>query len=304
MNADIERYYGDLRSRNLTEHKRRLSEASALDEGFAKLEQAQATILSDAARGKFSYIEAAHRLQSIGEDRRSLLGANHLPSDYLDPIYSCPACHDTGWVGDTLQNPCACRLKQIHKNAASASSVNDRETFENFREDIYTSEEQRKQHSNAKIFCRRYADALPTPQPMNLLLFGTAGSGKSYLGNAMARRAIEHGVDASFLTAYRFVQEALNGIQRREGGIDRYMHVSFLVLDDLGVEPMIPNITFESLFSLINERQARRLPTVVITNLSPAALQERYGERLSSRLCDKRETAALCLEGDNLRRNG
>lgn len=35
---------------------------------------------------------------ALQEKRSALLMQNGYPKDYLDPIYSCPRCRDTGWT--------------------------------------------------------------------------------------------------------------------------------------------------------------------------------------------------------------
>jgi hypothetical protein len=41
-----------------------------------------------------------------------------------------------------------------------------------------------------------------------------------------------------------------------------------MVLDDLGSEPVIPNVSFEWLFAVVNERTLAGLATVCSTNLT------------------------------------
>lgn len=74
-----------------------------------------------------------------------------------------------------------------------------------------------------------------------------------------------------------------------------------LILDDLGSEPEIPNVSTEWLFAVVNERVLAGRASVCITNLSLAELQARYGERLMSRLCDRNTTLVMQLTGRNLR---
>ena len=85
-------------------------------------------------------------------------------------------------------------------------------------------------------------------------------------------------------------------------GFDQLLSVPLLLIDDLGSEPMMRNITVEYLFTLLNERMAARRHTVIATNLSPLQLQEIYGERVSSRLLDRTRCATMRLEGKDLRR--
>ena len=75
-----------------------------------------------------------------------------------------------------------------------------------------------------------------------------------------------------------------------------------LLIDDLGTEPVLRNITVEYLFLLLNEREG--MATVTATNLTPAQLMNRYGERVCSRLLDKRQSEVILLKGQDLRLRG
>ena len=75
-----------------------------------------------------------------------------------------------------------------------------------------------------------------------------------------------------------------------------------LMLDDLGSEPLMQNITVEQLFHLVNERQRRGLSTVISTNLTLPELKDRYTERIVSRLNDPKNCQIIVLEGRDLRK--
>ena len=121
------------------------------------------------------------------------------------------------------------------------------------------------------------------------------------MGNAIAARAIERGIDALRLTAYRMTEEVMNGFSENTSPLPRFTQVPLLVLDDLGTEPMIPNVTQESLFSVVDQRNTSRLATVYISNLNADELTERYGERIASRITDGSITKAIRFGGESLR---
>jgi len=75
-----------------------------------------------------------------------------------------------------------------------------------------------------------------------------------------------------------------------------------LMIDDLGTEPMFNGITVEYLFTLLNERYVTRKHTVIATNLAPAKIQERYGERVASRILDASRCIKVEMRGNDLRR--
>ena len=82
------------------------------------------------------------------------------------------------------------------------------------------------------------------------------------------------------------------------------MDVDVLMIDDLGSEPLMQNITVEQLFNLLNERQGRGLSTVISTNLEMPKFRERYTERVASRLRDSMNCKVLSLMGKDIRTGG
>ena len=301
MKSSLQRYYSSIRERNarILEERRRALEAE--NPHLAALSQERGQVMMRLAEGKLSTAQAQSRIAAISAERRNLLiGMGHA-ANYLDPIYTCAKCKDTGEIGTVLKRPCSCQLLQLQKEMADGARVNDRETFARFDASVYPTETQRKFGQKCKAFCEKYVEELPYPKKRNLLFVGDPGTGKSFFGNAIGYGAIERGIETRKVTAYRFVQDALDGIGAERESMTLYTNIPLLILDDLGTEPIIPNITKESLFRVLNERIATRLATVVITNLPSESLSERYGERITSRLVDQTVTSLLVFRGENLR---
>ena len=292
---DLETYYADLRRRALRQLEARQKECAALDPAFAALQAKRGRVFSMPVQG------AKLALSTIRLEEEALLKRYGLPRDYLQPVYACPLCKDTGLVGDPIRKKCACRLKLEQQDRVEAGRINERETFENFREDIYPDENSRKEGKTISILCQRYAAALPAPKSPQLYLYGQAGRGKSFMGNAIAARAIAQGIDTLRLTAYRMTEEVMEGFSANASPLPRFTRVPLLVLDDLGTEAMIPNVTKESLFAIADQRNASRLATVYISNLNAGELTERYGERIASRITDSAVTKAIHFTGGSLR---
>ena len=295
MKTDFETYYADLRRRAVRQLESRRQECQALDPAFAALQAKRGRIFSMPAQG------AKLTLATIRLEEEALLKRYGLPKDYLQPVYSCPLCQDTGYVGSPIKKKCACRLKLEQQDLVEAGRINDRETFANFREDIYPDEPSRKEGKTISVLCQRYADALPSPKYPQLFLFGQAGRGKSYMGNAIAARAIERSIDTLRLTSYRMTEEIMESFSTNTSPLLRFTRVPLLVLDDLGTEAMIPNVTRESLFAIADQRNTSRLATVYISNLDDNELTERYGERIASRITDASITKSIRFKGESLR---
>lgn len=300
MTNELQRYYSELREKNRRLLEKRIAECEQKNPRFRSLANEPGLVFKQLAAGKLTPAAAKSRIGAIGAERRNLLISMGLPGNYLNAIYTCPRCQDTGEVGEP-RRLCACALKKQQEQLLSGSRINDRETFANFNEAIYPNDEQKKQGLAMKRFCERYVASLPSPEKPNLLIVGQSGLGKSFFGNAIARAAIEKGIPTLKTTAYQCIQTILDGIETRADAITPYLSSDFLILDDLGTEAMVPNVTVETVFRILNERTAANLPTVLITNLDREGLFERYGERVASRMIDGALTAIVLLRGDNLR---
>ena len=152
--------------------------------------------------------------------------------------------------------------------------------------------------------CERWANQYPDVPYRNVLLTGKSGLGKTFLMHAMANRMIERGLNVLVISAYQFVESARKSYFDQEDSMDELMNVPILMMDDLGSEPLIRNITVELLFNLVNERMIRGRATVFSTNLKLEELRERYTERIVSRISDPSTSLVIALEGKDLRRVG
>ena len=300
MTNELKRYYSDLREKNIRLRNKRIAECEQKNPRFRSLLDERGLVMQQLGLHKLTDAAAKARIGQIGAEQQTLLISMGLPGNYLDPIYTCRLCMDKGEVG-IPSRLCSCAMKRQQAQMLSGSRINTRETFANFSESIYPSDEQKKQGLGMKRFCERYVAALPQPEKPNLLIVGQSGLGKSYFGNAIAYAAIEKGVQTLKVTAYQCIQDVLDGLGTREDAITPFLSAKLLVLDDLGTEAMVPNVTVETVFRILNERSASLLPTVLITNLDRDGLFERYGERVASRMIDGALTSIVLLRGDNLR---
>jgi len=301
MHPELVKYYSRVRAQNAAEHNRRREECARKFPRLNQIVSAKSSLLLESAKQRLSTEEIGRRLAQLCDDQTLLLVQGGFPKTHLDPIFTCPYCEDTGFVGDPVRRPCSCHMLLLQQYQAAGAKVNSDETFEKFDETIYPDEQQRKTTLNAKKYCERYTDSLPAPSPPNLLILGQTGLGKSFLGNAIAFRALAGGIASLRTTAYFFISDIMDGITEKRSRLTRYTDIELLVLDDLGAESRIPNITEESIFHVLNERILGKRPTVVITNLSLAELAPRYGDRIASRLYDGTMYHKFQLAGENLR---
>jgi DNA replication protein DnaC len=301
LHPAVAAHYEKLRRENGLEYEKRLNDCRIFAPQIVQIEKALRGLIAEVAQEHLTVNEAKERQMLLHEEQQELLLKKGFPMDYLEPIVHCPYCGDTGFVGDPVKKPCSCHLLLLQQFLADGAKINCVESFENFDEEIYPTEHQKKEARKALAVCKQYADTLPKPYPANLLILGQAGLGKSYFGNAIAYRAIENGVHSLRTTAYSFINDIVSGFSEHNTRLFSYIEPDFLVLDDLGSEPMIPNVTVESVFTLINERMLSGKASCVISNFSVAELHGLYGERVASRFVDTEAFRLFKLNGANLR---
>lgn len=240
-----------------------------------------------------------------------LLTENGLPPDYLEPVYTCAFCRDTGYVGEHKKELCACVLKRYDSLLSQSLEMPETgESFETFDPAVFSDTplngldfSQREYAQVLRDKCEAYADKLPSVPVPHMLFYGKSGLGKTFLLRSIALRARQRGVPALSVTA----NTLLNAIRKsyfshEDEGLAPFYQTQLLLIDDLGTEPMWENITVEQLFALLDARFSSRKNTVISTNLSLKELQQRYTERIASRLLDTRQCQAVRFLGDDIRR--
>lgn len=239
-------------------------------------------------------------LKRLKEQKEALLLSHGLPADYLEIHYSCPVCHDTGYIDVSRTVMCKCLKSRMLEFRYATSNIENGEYFSTFDLSVFKDEKSKRVMSKLYDYAINYANTLPAPTPINLILSGPTGIGKSFVLNCIAHRALERGLNVHKVTAYNLIDSVLRSMKSSEPTPD-YASYDFLAIDDLGSEPMIKNITIERLFAIINERESLNKPTAIATNLSLSDLAVRYEERIFSRLVSKKYSKFIVLDGDDIR---
>jgi DNA replication protein DnaC len=231
-----------------------------------------------------------------------------LEPDFLDIVYKCPACADTGFVEQLgVRKRCSCLVQKI-LDASYGGEPQEyiQHCFENFDLSVFpdimmeNGVTQRQYMARLKQRLEEYSGQFPVnPQP-GILLYGNTGLGKTYLLNCVRKRVMEKGFSTVRLTAFQFFDE-LREIHLSRGNLSPFITPDLLVVDDLGTEPFFQNITVEYLFNVINERMQRMKHFAFATNLVPQDLLKRYGERLISRLFSTSYMSVYALSGQDIR---
>jgi len=275
----------------------RYSEVLAAVPAYQELENSISALSAAAARLKVSEEhEAFFRLheQLINErkKRREYLAAGGFPPDYLDPVYTCPDCQDTGYI--TSENgrreKCHCFRRQELSILYSQSNIQNRIEQENFSAlsyGYYQGED--LLHFRAAVHLSEKFVQSFGEDYHNLFFYGTVGTGKSFLSCCIAGELLTAGRSVIYFSAVALFDLLAHhtfdakGKESLQDFYDDLYGCELLIIDDLGTEVTNSFVTSQ-LFSCLNERSLRRRATIISTNLSLEELRDRYSDRIFSRI--------------------
>ena len=313
---ELQAEYDRQQMRNDQENQRRLAEITGKCPEIAQLLDERQNMIFAGLRsildGRVQGSDLPQRMDVMNTRIGQLLKQNGYADNYLDPVYRCPKCKDTGYVGEPVKEMCECLRGAFYSRLYQQVGLGEkaRQTFESFDLNVFPDKKvegqpftQRQLMAIIREQCQTWAENYPKAQTSDMLLMGPSGLGKTFLMHAMAKRLLDRGFNVLMMSAYRFLDVARKAyFSGQMTELDSIMEADVLLLDDLGSEPLMENITIVQLFNLINERQTAGKGTVISTNLSENDLKLRYTERIASRLTDKRQCTRVVFMGEDIRR--
>lgn len=246
--------------------------------------------------------------RKINAQIAELLTRHKLPADYLEPVFLCRECEDSGYIGQAPKTLCSCVTRRYHELLSGGEQTAFSPSFERFDLSVFPQTPLDAQGTTQRMLmgiikkrCELYADEIPNGK-LNLLLYGPSGLGKTYLLQSIARRVLERGHQALAMNANTLLNHIRQAYFSRDEEVDQpYYSVPLLLIDDLGTEPLWENITLEQLFALLEHRIQHRLHTAISTNYPLEQLKERYTRRIYSRLLDHSQSLVLQFQGQDVR---
>lgn len=240
------------------------------------------------------------KLAEIASRQKQLLTEHGFPADYLEPVYSCPDCQDTGFLQSGLfREKCHCFRQQELSILYAQSNIQEtigRENFSTLSYAYYQGEDLRRFEAAVDIsknFIENFKDIYH-----NLFFYGTVGTGKSFLSCCIAKELIDQGNLVIYFSASQLFDilskstfdrdstEAASGIS------DDICDCDLLIIDDLGTE-LTNAFVSSQLFSCLNSRHLRKKATIITTNLSLGELRDRYSDRIFSRITSNYDICKL-----------
>ncbi len=278
----------------------RLPEYQQLDASVGATSVAHARLLLEGDTGALA--ELKQQLAETSARRRALLIQAGFSPDYLEPIYDCPDCQDTGYING---KKCHCFRQQEITLLYEQSGIQEmiaRENFDTLSTAYYQGEDLQR-FEKAVSISHKFVDEFKKNY-QNLLFYGTVGTGKSFLSGCIARELLSQGLAVIYFSACGLFETLARysfDTKSKETLYNLYKDLynsDLVIIDDLGTE-VTNNFVTSQLFSLLNERHLRQRATIISTNLNLEELRDRYSDRIFSRITSN---YSLCkLSGQDIR---
>ena len=226
-------------------------------------------------------------LNALSQKKTALLTGHGFPADYLDAIFDCPACQDTGYINGVRCHCLQQRIINILYEQSNLKELLEAENFSVLSYEYYTGEDlanYKKAVESSLSFIKNFHC-----EYNNLLFFGTVGTGKSFLSKCIAKEILEQGYSVMYFSAiglFNMLAQYSFDTNSKEILYKTYedlYNCDLVIIDDLGTE-LTNSFTNSQFFSFINERHLRNKSTIINTNLGVEELKNRYSERILSRL--------------------
>ncbi len=251
--------------------------------------------------------ELSSKISCLKNEKERLLTASGYSPDYLEPVYSCKLCKDTGQIenGNVLES-CSCYKQYLIDLLYKGSNLRliGRENFEFFDESFYPDAANESKYGikksprehilGIKERCLKFIENFDSPEERNLYFCGPTGIGKTFMASCIAAEILNRGKTVLYQTApilFDTISEYKLKAFREEAFDDNcyknIFDVELLIIDDLGTESR-SSARYAELLNILNIRQLNNLSSpskiIISTNIEPDKLYEYYTERVASRI--------------------
>ncbi len=270
---------------------------------YAAAEKKYKSAKFDLSKARFNGDEraeekAASVMNAASETMKTIREKLGVTDEMLVPDYRCKKCGDTGITKSGKRCKCfeklacAITLEELGIEKKALPSLSSSAIKENNLDKYY-----------AKFagYCEKFGEA-----SKNVVISGSVGTGKSHLAASIANELIAKNYNVVFVSACEldtiFLRYHTAPVSDKSFYLSLLCGCDLLVIDDLGAEPVYKNVTLEYLLLILSERLAKNMPYIITTNLSQEQILDRYGDRILSRLNDKKHGVNIEIKGEDLRR--
>lgn len=278
---------------------------------FYKLEKVEKEIMLELAKKKSQNNKKNNEISALEDalnlaksQKTEVLKKLGLTENDFKPKFECQKCHDVGFIGSAM---CDCYKKRRNEELIKACGLmpNSLETLSEYKTDIATNKYQKTSLEKLKDKLQMWADKYPDVQKFNIIISGPTGVGKTYITKCLAGEMFKKGHNVCFVSATAmndmFLKYHTTFDSSKPAQIAPLTESEILFIDDLGTEPILNNVTLNYLYMILSERERFQKPTIITSNLAADNLLNQYGERICSRLFNKRTGFCVNLNGEDLR---
>lgn len=291
-----------LRRKELEEQKNLILERLKRDEEYLKTINDIGGLEFDLVKKEFFGEDAAEEkaeLNILYERRDARM--EQLTSDalLLKKEYVCDKCRDTGYLADG--KICDCLKDTLIRLTTERypQLITAPKDFLCVNYTIYGAQEDGAKRCGA--FLRAFVNG--EEDKAYAVITGALGSGKTYLAHTALNYALSLGKTAACYGAVSlnklFLSYHLADMDDKDKIWEDFIDPDVLLIDDLGVEQLFNNVSLPYLYELIEQRYFKK--TIITTNFNYSLIANKYGNRIFSRLMDKRKSQYITLSGQDLR---
>lgn len=297
-----------LQSRRIDEVHKEIPEIAEIEHTISTISVASARRLLDGDRTALAELKL--QLDELARRKRQLLADHGFPPDYIDSVYTCPDCKDTGYIGN---EKCHCFVQasiDLLYSQSNMQGILETENFNTFRLDYYSEtitdsitgltsyQAITRAVEESKDFIRKFS-----LKYQNLLFYGSTGIGKTFLTHCIAKELLETSHSVLYFSAVQLFDALADTVfskseDRTDSIHEEIFNCDLLIIDDLGTE-VVNNFVASQLFTCLDTRDSMQKATIISTNLSLQAIREIYSERIFSRLSSQYKI--IKLFGDDIR---
>ena len=247
--------------------------------------------------------EIKKQILSEKENLNKIVKKLNIDTTTLKPQYACKKCEDLGLINGKY---CDCFKAELSKRLLLNCGLdyNNLPDFDKMSYDIVKNNEYKDKYRQVCELLKKYISKLKETDKKLIVLSGGVGVGKTYILKATTHEAIKNNYYALYTTSFdlnkAFLAYHCAKLEEKDNILNKYLECDLLLIDDLGTENILKNVTIEYLYLIINQRLESGKNTIITTNLK-SELKDIYDERIMSRIGNKQTCITLNLLGDDLR---
>ncbi len=130
-----------------------------------------------------------NNIARLKKEKEEILKKNNYDLNYLEPMYECNLCKDTGYITDSNFNTvmCSCLRQKLLDESFNKSNMYNikKENFSTFNENLYSDKPDSKKYKfeisprenilNIRNKCMTFIENFDNPDTKNLLFTGSTG---------------------------------------------------------------------------------------------------------------------------------